>query len=138
MPPPCQAPAERRASFVSLKIAVTCISRLESIQLADLDADRYGLIVRGRTHPWQIGAALPNTPDRESEAQQYRECLRKAGLRTDARHDLYRFSVTRRFRRTRLGSRTVFRPSPRRSRLTSLTICAAERRRSSTAVVSRG
>ena len=72
---------------------MTCISRLESIELADLDADRYGLIVRSRTHPWQIGAALPNTPDRESEAQQYRECLRKAGIRAQAPHDLYRFSV---------------------------------------------
>ena len=83
------------AGLSSLKVAVTCISRLEAIKLADLDAARYGLIVRSPTRPSQVGAALPNTPDRESEAQQYWECLRKAGLRPEAPHDLYRFTVTK-------------------------------------------
>ena len=79
----------------NLKLGVTCISAIRETRLADLDARRFGLIVRSPRRAWQIGAALPDTPERESEAQQYHECLRKAGLRLDSPQQLYRFTITK-------------------------------------------
>jgi len=83
------------ARLETTKVAVTCVSRLEEVLLSDLDSSRYGLLIRGSELVWKMGAALPNTPERESEVQQYRECLRKAGMRPDEPHQLYRYTVTK-------------------------------------------
>jgi orotate phosphoribosyltransferase len=85
----------RATKLENLKIGISCMSRPEQVPLSALDADHYGLVIRSKDRPWKVGAALPNTPERESEVQQYNECLRKAGMRASEPHDIYRYAVTK-------------------------------------------
>jgi orotate phosphoribosyltransferase/AMMECR1 domain-containing protein len=83
----------REMGLDRLKIGISCISKLSTTELVELDDERHGLIVQSTELPWKVGAALPDTPHREFESQQYRECLRKAGLRPESPQRLYKFSV---------------------------------------------
>jgi orotate phosphoribosyltransferase len=83
----------RAAGLENLKIGVSCMSRPQRIELGELDADRHGLLVRSSVFPWKMGAALPHTPDRESDVQQYHECLRKAGLSPESPQEIYGYAT---------------------------------------------
>lgn len=84
------------ANLANLKIAVTFLGPLEQITPADLDFDRYGIVVRDTTFGTRLGGALPNTQVFVSEVEQYRHALRRNArlLPTDP-HELFRHTVTK-------------------------------------------
>jgi orotate phosphoribosyltransferase len=79
-----------------LKIAVTFFNPLEPITPAQLDFDRYGIVVRDTATGWKLGGALPNTQVFVSEVAQYlHACKRNAGLASGEPHELFRHDVVK-------------------------------------------
>ena len=77
-----------------LKIGVTFFGALEPIRPAQLDFDRYGIVVRGIREPSRMGGALPNTEVFTSEVEQYLHARdRNARLGPYESHTLYRHTV---------------------------------------------
>ena len=81
-----------------LKISVDVLSPPEPIDgPAELDVQRYGLIVQSLHSPWKRGLLLPNLPSITTVAQQIEWTrLHKAGIQDpDEPVQMYRFEVKR-------------------------------------------
>lgn len=75
-------------------IAVTFFSRLEAVQLGELDNDRYGIVVCSRERPDKMGGALPRMPGIGNEWQQYQHArINNAQLVSFEPHIIYRHEV---------------------------------------------
>ena len=78
--------------FDDLELSVDILSEPEPCTEADLDPSRYGVIVESG---WRRGLLLPALPGVESVAQQVEIARRKAGIGSDERYELLRFTVER-------------------------------------------
>jgi orotate phosphoribosyltransferase/AMMECR1 domain-containing protein len=75
-------------------VAVTFFSALERCELADLDNDRYGIVVRSAIRAPQMGGALPRMPGIRDEWEQFRHAWRtNAALLPGEPYLLYRHDV---------------------------------------------
>lgn len=75
-------------------VAVTFFGALEECTVADLDNDRYGIVVRSRERDSRMGGALPRMPGIATEWEQYVHAARRnAGLLPLEPHLLYRHPV---------------------------------------------
>lgn len=83
------------AALDRAKISVSFIGPFAETCFGDLDADRYGLLVRSRVQPWKRGALLPNHPGWPTEMAQYREAVQRARLVSNEPPALERFEVVR-------------------------------------------
>jgi orotate phosphoribosyltransferase/AMMECR1 domain-containing protein len=63
--------AIKHVGLERLKIAVSFFTQLEESTLAELDFDKYGIVVRSDVHLNKMGGALPNTQIFTSELEQY-------------------------------------------------------------------
>ncbi len=79
-----------------IKIAVTFLGPLEEIEPADLDFDRYGIVVRSLAWSAKLGGALPNTQYFTSSMEQYRHARStNAGIGDIEPHQLFRHDVVK-------------------------------------------
>ncbi len=75
-------------------LAVTFFSALEECTVAELDNDKYGIVVRSRERPWCMGGALPRMPGIANEWQQFSHArLTNARLSPLEPYRLYRHRV---------------------------------------------
>jgi orotate phosphoribosyltransferase/AMMECR1 domain-containing protein len=75
-------------------MAVTFFSELECCELADLDNDRYGIVVRSAIRAPRMGGALPRMPGIRDEWEQFRHAWRNnAALLPGEPYLLYRHDV---------------------------------------------
>ena len=80
----------------AMKIAVTFFGPLEPVGVADLDFDRYGIVVRSRRFAAKMGGALPNTQVFISEIEQFRHASRvNARLDPSEPFDLFRHNIVK-------------------------------------------
>ena len=78
------------------KVAVTTLGPLIASRPADLDFDRYGIVVRDRVSGHKLGGALPNTQVFTAEAGQYWQArVSNARLVPGEEHDLFRHELTK-------------------------------------------
>ena len=78
------------------KVGVTTLGPLIASRPADLDFDRYGIVVRDRVSGHKLGGALPNTQVFTAEAGQYWQArLSNARLVPGEEHDLFRHELTK-------------------------------------------
>jgi AMMECR1 domain-containing protein len=88
--------AVHRGNLGELKIGVTLAGPVEEIKPADLDFDRYGIVVRDRVNGRKLGGALPNTQVYTAEAGQYFQArVRNAQLAHGEDHQLFRHDITK-------------------------------------------
>ena len=79
-----------------IKFAVSMFSGMEPIGPAEIDHERFALVVRGRGPLDRIGFALPNSPQHDDPLEQYRYARTvSASFSTFEPHDLYRQRVER-------------------------------------------
>jgi orotate phosphoribosyltransferase/AMMECR1 domain-containing protein len=75
-------------------VAVTFFGALDECEVADLDNDRYGIVVRSRERDARMGGALPRMPGIATEWEQYLHAARRnAGLLPLEPHLIYRHTV---------------------------------------------
>ena len=78
------------------KVGVTTLGPLIASRPADLDFDRYGIVVRDRVSGHKLGGALPNTQVFTAEAGQYWQArVSNARLVPGEEHDLFRHDLTK-------------------------------------------
>ena len=78
------------------KVGVTTLGPLVASRPADLDFDRYGIVVRDRVSGHKLGGALPNTQVFTAEAGQYWQArVSNARLVPGEEHDLFRHDLTK-------------------------------------------
>ncbi|MBN1203584.1 MAG: hypothetical protein JXB05_01500 [Myxococcaceae bacterium] len=89
-----QAMPEPLAALEQSAIAVTFCSALEECEVAQLDNERYGVVVRSRERPFLMGGALPRMPGIANEWQQLQLArTRNARLLPFEPFTLYRHKV---------------------------------------------
>ena len=77
-------------------IAVTFFPALERVTIADLDNDRYGIVVVSAERPELMGGALPRMPGIRDEWQQFRHArYNNAGLYSFEPYVIYRHEVSK-------------------------------------------
>jgi AMMECR1 domain-containing protein/orotate phosphoribosyltransferase len=82
--------------LASMKFGVTFFTALEQVEPADLDFDRYGIVVRSTVWPDKLGGALPNTQVYISDIEQYRHARKNnAGIDATEPHALYRHLIAK-------------------------------------------
>jgi orotate phosphoribosyltransferase len=89
-------PAEGRKLLEGSRIAVTFFSALEPCSVGQLDNDRYGIVVRSRERPAQMGGALPRMPGVAGEWEQFQHARVANGrLLSFEPYVLYRHDVVK-------------------------------------------
>jgi len=88
--------ADPQAVLDDCAIAVTFFSTLRECTVADLDNDRYGIVVRSAERDSQMGGALPRMPGIANEWQQFWHAARRnAKLFAVEPYHLYRHDVVK-------------------------------------------
>ena len=88
--------AERLGMIESSHVAVSFFSALERVTVAELDNDRYGIVVASGERPEIMGGALPRMPGIRDEWQQFRHARYKnAGLYEFEPYVIYRHEVSK-------------------------------------------
>ena len=88
--------ADPRAVLDDCAIAVTFFSALQQCTVAELDNDRYGIVVRSAERDSQMGGALPRMPGIANEWQQFWHAARRnAKLFELEPYHLYRHDVVK-------------------------------------------
>jgi orotate phosphoribosyltransferase/AMMECR1 domain-containing protein len=88
--------ADPQAVLDDCAIAVTFFSALQECTVADLDNDRYGIVVRSAERDSQMGGALPRMPGIAHEWQQFWHAARRnAKLFALEPYHLYRHDVVK-------------------------------------------
>lgn len=83
----------RAEELPHVKLSIDLLTRPEpAASLDELDALRYGLLVRGGE---RVGVLLPDIPGVRTPQQQLEICLEKAGLSPDHPYRMERFEVER-------------------------------------------
>jgi orotate phosphoribosyltransferase/AMMECR1 domain-containing protein len=81
-------------ALAACAVAVTFFSELERCELADLDNDRFGIVVRSAIRAPRMGGALPRMPGIRDEWEQFRHAWRtNAALLPGEPYVLYRHDV---------------------------------------------
>ncbi len=83
-----------RGQLAQIDIGLAMMGPLEPVTLSQLDTRIFGIVVRSESRT-AAGGALPNSPEYAYESGQYLHALRNARLDADARHELYRHTVTK-------------------------------------------
>ena len=94
----CDLPigTDRPGLVESSYIAVTFFSALERVTVAELDNDRYGIVVVSGERPEIMGGALPRMPGIRDEWQQFRHArYNNAGLYAFEPYVIYRHEVSK-------------------------------------------
>jgi orotate phosphoribosyltransferase len=90
-----QEHADADSRWAGSAVAVTLFGALERCQPAQLDNDRYGILVKSRVRPAAWGGALPRMPGMSREWAQLEHARKNARLAPHEPYDLFRHTLTK-------------------------------------------